>query len=315
MVLLDADHKTVKLPVSINWGQTTITLNGDNMSSSRARIVMNDPLLFIRQVFNGFRANQGFLLSGAIAYYTLLSIIPMMALILVVLSQFKAPQELLDVLREYLVLVTPGQTDAVINQINIFLQKSKVIGILGFVLLLFFSSFAFTALENAMSVIFFHRVSIKRRHFLVSAIIPYIYILLLAIGLFVVSMVSGFLHSHEWSQGGMETFSIYLLGVSGEIVLLTSLYLVMPVGRLSLKHALIGGVTAALLWEITRHVLVWYFSTLSLVNVIYGAFSAAIVILISLEAAAIILLLGAQVIAEYERIGTGQKNIHGLQTE
>jgi YihY family inner membrane protein len=285
------------------------------MFSSRGRIVMNDPLQFIKQVARGFRANQGFLLSGAIAYYTLLSIIPMMALILVVLSQFKESQELLNVLREYLVLVTPGQTDAVINQINIFLQKSKVIGILGFVLLLFFSSFAFTALENAMSVIFFHRVSIKRRHFLVSAIIPYIYIFLLAIGLFVVSVVSGYLRSHEWSQGGMETFSIYLLGFSGEIVLLTSLYLVMPVGRLSLQHALIGGITAAILWEITRHVLVWYFSTLSLVNVIYGAFSAAIVILISLEAAAIILLLGAQVIAEYERIGTGQNNIHGLQTE
>jgi len=276
---------------------------------------MNDPLQFIGQVLHGFRANQGFLLSGAIAYYTLLSIIPMMALILVVLSQFKPPQELLEVLREYLVLVTPGQTDAVIDQIHVFLQKSKVIGILGFVLLLFFSSFAFTALENAMSVIFFHRVSIKRRHFLVSAIIPYIYILLLAIGLFLVSMVSGYLHSNEWSQGGMETMSIYLLGATGEVVLLTSLYLVMPVGRLSLRHALIGGITAAILWEITRHILVWYFSTLSLVNVIYGAFSAAIVILISLEAAAIILLLGAQVIAEYERIGAGQKKNHGLQTE
>jgi len=285
------------------------------MSSSRTRVVMIAPLLFIKQVLNGFRANQGFLLSGAIAYYTLLSIIPMMALILAALSQFTASEELLAVLRDYLVLVTPGQTDAVVNQVDVFLQKSKVIGILGFVLLLFFSSFAFTALENAMSVIFFHRVSIKRRHFLVSAVIPYIYILLLAIGLFVVSMVSGYLRSHEWSQGVMETIFIYLLGFSGEVLLLTSLYLVMPVGRLSLRHALIGGITAALLWEITRHVLVWYFSTLSLVNVIYGAFSAAIVILISLEAAAIILLLGAQVIAEYERIGSGQKNVHGLQTE
>jgi hypothetical protein len=28
-------------------------------------------------------------------------------------------------------------------------------------------------LENAMSVIFFHRVAIRRRHFLVSAIMPY----------------------------------------------------------------------------------------------------------------------------------------------
>jgi len=66
------------------------------MYSFRTRFVMNNPLQFIQQVFIGFRANQGFLLSGAIAYYTLLSIIPMIALILVVLSQFKDPQLLLD---------------------------------------------------------------------------------------------------------------------------------------------------------------------------------------------------------------------------
>ena len=285
------------------------------MPSTRARLVMNDPLQFIKQIVIGFRANQGFLLSGAIAYYTLLSIIPMIALILVVLSQFKEPGELLAVLREYLVIVTPGQTDAVITQIQLFLQNWKVIGILGFVLLLFFSSFAFTALENAMSVIFFHRVSIKRRRFLISAIIPYIYILLLAVGLFVVSVVSGYLGSHEWSKGTMELVFVYLLGISGEIVLLTSLYLVMPVGRISIRHALIGGVTAALLWELSRHIIVWYFSTLSLVNVIYGTFTAAIVILFSLEIAAIILLLGAQVIAEYERLSSGHKRPHGLQTQ
>lgn len=283
------------------------------MSSSRASIVLKDPLDFVSKVLRGFRANQGFLLSGAIAYYTLLSIIPMIALIVVALSAFTEPQQLLSVLRDYLVIVTPGQVDAVLNQLTIFLQQSRVIGILGFILLLFFSSFAFTALENAMSVIFFHRVSIRRRHFLVSAIIPYVYILLLAIGLLLVSMVSGYLRSHDWSQGQFLTTFIYFLGFAGEVVLLTSLYTVMPVGRLSLRHAFIGGITAAVLWEITRHVLAWYFSTLSLVNVIYGAFTTSIVILISLEAAAIILLLGAQVIAEYERIGS-ENAPHGLQT-
>jgi len=60
--------------------------------------------------------------------------------------------------------------------------------------------------------------------------------------------------------------------------------------------------------------MVWYFSTLSLVNVIYGSFAATIIILLSLEAAAIILLLGAQVIAEYERIGLPSAAPHGLQT-
>lgn len=294
------------------------------MAVSRARFVLDNPWQFVRRVIAGFRANQGFLLSGAVAYYTLLSIVPMFALILVVLSQIQDIQGLLDTLREYLVLITPNQADALTSQISAFQQNWKVVGIMGILVLLFFSSFAFTSLENAMSVIFFHRVAIQRRHFLISAIIPYCYILLLALGMLLVSTVSGSLHTldtrslalmgQQWSLSGVEKILVYLLGVLGEILLLTSIYLVMPVGRLSLRHALIGGITAALLWEMTRHLLVWYFSTLSLVNVIYGTFATVIIILLTLEAAAIILLLGAQVIAEYERIGTASTASHGLQT-
>ncbi len=294
------------------------------MLSSRARYVLDRPWRFVGQVAAGFRANQGFLLAGAVAYYTLLSIVPMFALILVLLSQFRETPALLTALDEYLVLVAPGQTEALVAQIGVFLENWRVVGVTGLVLLLFFSSVAFTVLENAMSVIFFHRVAIKRRHFLVSAIIPYCYISLLAVGILVVNTVSGGLAAlgtqsvmvmgQVWSLDGTEAVLLYLFGTIGEIALLTSLYLVMPVGRLALRHALIGGVTATLLWEITRHILVWYFSTLSLVNLVYGSFAATIVILLSFEAAAIILLLGAQVIAEYERIGMSATPSHGLQT-
>src|SRR4051812_48311386 len=78
--------------------------------------------------------------------------------------------------------------------------------------------------------------------------------------------------------------------------------LVMPVGRLRMRHALIGGATAALLWELTRHLLVWYFARLSQVNVVYGSLTTAIVVLFSLEILATLLLFGAQVISEYERL-------------
>jgi membrane protein len=294
------------------------------MAISRVRFVLDNPWLFTLRVINGFRANQGFLLSGAVAYYTLLSIVPMFALILVALSQIQETQGLLITLREYLVLIIPNQADELISQISAFQQNWKVVGIMGILVLLFFSSFAFTSLESSMSVIFFHRVAIRRRHYLISAILPYCYILLLGLGMLTVSAVSGSLHTldarsltvmgQQWSLNGVETLLVYLLGIIGEVLLLTSIYLVMPVGRLSLRHALIGGITAALLWEITRHVLVWYFTTLSLVNVVYGAFATVIIILLTLEAAAIILLLGAQVIAEYERIGSTSTATHGLQT-
>ena len=286
--------------------------------------MLDSPWRFVGRVITGFRANQGFLLAGAVAYYTLLSIIPMFAIILLLLSQFRETPGLLIALDEYLVLVAPGQSGALVAQVGVFLENWKVVGAAGLALLLFFSSVAFTVLENAMSVIFFHRVAVKRRHFLISAIIPYCFISLLAAGMLVVNTVSGTLSTlddrtvkvmgHVWSLDGTEAVLIYLLGIVGEIALLTSLYLVLPVGRLALRHALIGGVTAALLWEITRHILVWYFSTLSLVNLVYGSFAATILILLSMEAAAIILLLGAQVIAEYERIGLSPGSAHGLQT-
>jgi YihY family inner membrane protein len=189
------------------------------------------------------------------------------------------------------------------------------VGVLGLLVLLFFSSLAFTVLENAMALIFFHRVRIRRRHFLVSAVMPYVYIGLLALGLLMVSLIAGWLDTRAgqtltvlgYSMNMDKTTAavLYLLGVFGEVLLLTSVYLVMPVGRLAWSHALIGGVTATVLWEISRHILVWYLTTLSFVNVIYGSFATTIVILLSLEVAAVILLLGAQVIAEYERIGQG----------
>jgi uncharacterized BrkB/YihY/UPF0761 family membrane protein len=49
-------------------------------------------------------------------------------------------------------------------------------------------------------------------------------------------------------------------------------------------------------------VLVWYFATLSQIRTVYGSLTTSIVVLLSLEIAALVLLVGAQVIAEYERI-------------
>ena len=284
-----------------------------NTHTGRMKHVLEHPLQFLCRIVAGFRKNQGFLLAGAVAYYTLLSLVPMLALILIVLSQLTDLQLLLDTTREYLGLVAPGQATDLTTQIASFLQNWKLVGILGLGMLVLFSAFAFTTLENAMSVIFFHRVAIHRRHFLISAIIPYCYILFLALGLFMVSTVSGILESldeqsitilgHSWSLGGHSAGIVYTLGVIGEILLLSSLYLVMPIGKLAFHHALIGGITATVLWELTRHFMVWYFSTLSIINVVYGTFATAVIILLSLEAAALILLFGAQVISEYERIG------------
>jgi membrane protein len=280
---------------------------------TRASIVLKHPGAFAIRVLRSFRANQGYLLAGAVAYNTLLSILPLMILILIVMANFVEETALLSTLGRYLELVVPGESDLIMGELALFLEHRHVIGWVLTITLLFFSSLAFTVLENAMSVIFYHRVAIRRRHFLISALIPFFCILFLGIGALIVTFVAGALQAmgqesveflgRSRSLVGVSGFLLYLIGVAGEIIVLTSIYMVMPVGRPSWRHALIGGVTAGLLWELTRHLLVWYFSTLSQIRIVYGSLTTAIVVLLSLEIAALVLLLGAQVIAEYERTG------------
>jgi YihY family inner membrane protein len=239
-------------------------------------------------------------------------VVPLLILTVIVLSHWVDQRELLATIGHYLEWLTPGQSRAIIGELSKFVEHREVIGWLLLVTMLFFSSLAFTVLEKAMAVIFLHRFTVRRRHFLVSALLPYVYILSLGFGLLVVTLVAGSIQAMgedsvaflgvEWSLHGVSGILLYLLGLVGEIMLLTSIYMVMPVGRLWWRHALLGGVTAALLWEITRRVLVWYFTTLSQVSVVYGSLTTAIVVLFSLEIAATLLLFGAQVISEYERI-------------
>jgi YihY family inner membrane protein len=277
---------------------------------TRARSSLKRFGKFFLRVLSGFQRNQGFLLAGAVAYYTLLSIIPMLALILVGFSHFIKEEQLYNTILNNLQLVIPAHAEMVAGQVWGFLARRELVGVFGILFMLFFSSMAFTVLENAMAVIFSHRARRHRRHFLISAIIPYVYIFLMGVGLFLVSLVAGaldaladkhfILFGLDLSMEYTSRIALYFSGIFGMVAMFTSLYLVMPVGRISIRYALAGGITATVLWEIIRHILVWYYSTLSLVNVIYGSLATAVVALLSIEIAVIVLLLGAQVIAEFE---------------
>jgi membrane protein len=285
---------------------------GERLIGPAAQHVLRHPWSFLWQAIKGFRANQGLLLAGAVAYYALLSIVPLLILTVISLSHWIDQGELLATLHRYLEWLVPGQSRAIVGELAKFLDKREGVGLLLLGTMIFFSSLAFTVLENAMSVIFLHRIVVRKRRFIFSALIPYVYILSLGIGLLLVTLVAGSLQAvgkesvdlfgREWSLRGVSGLLLYLLGVAGEIFVLTSVYLVMPVGRLAWRHALIGGITATVLWEITRHVLVWYLATLSQVTVVYGSLTTAIVVLLSLEIGATLLLFGAQVISEYERL-------------
>ena len=275
--------------------------------------VLQHPGSFALRIVKDFSRNQGLLLAGAVAYYALLSIIPLLILMLMALTQIVDQAELLRTLGRYLEWLVPSQSQAIVTELAHFLDSRGVIGWVLLVTMLFFSSLGFSVLDKAMAVIFRHQETGRKRHALVSVLLPYCYILVISFGLLLVTLVSTGLQlmdqesielfGYSLSLRGFSPVLLYLFGLAGEVFVLTSVYWVMPAGSVPLRRALIGGVSAALLWELTRHLLVWYFANLSQASVVYGSLTTSIIILLSLEVAATLLLFGAQVIAEYERVG------------
>ena len=130
------------------------------------------------QVLKGFKANQGLLLAGAVAYYALLSVVPLLILTVIALSHVVDQAELLQHAGPLPRVAGAGPVARHRRRARATsCDHRDVVGWVLLVTMLFFSSLAFTVLENAMSVIFLHRVAIRRRHFLVSALLPYCYIL------------------------------------------------------------------------------------------------------------------------------------------
>ena len=93
-----------------------------------AQHVLRHPWAFAWQAIKGFRANQGLLLAGAVAYYALLSIVPLLILIVFALSQVIDQGELLATIGRYLEWLVPGQARAIVGELAKFLDKREGVG-------------------------------------------------------------------------------------------------------------------------------------------------------------------------------------------
>lgn len=275
-------------------------------------------LLFFRTIYfagrvlrDFFFRNNGLLLTGAVAYNAMLSLVPLAAVLVVFFSQFFKEELLMDAITTEVALISPRATPMVVGVLQTFLESRQLAGWIGVGVLLFFSSLAFRVLENAFAIIFHRKIPSVKRRFWISALLPYMFIGLVAAGLIIITAFTALIESTAGRSigfGGMDIglswlagVGLYIAGFAGLVLLFTTLYKIMPVTKISFRLALCGGITAAVMWEILRSGLVGYFTHLSLVNAVYGSMATTIILLLTMEAAALIVLLGAQVIAELQR--------------
>jgi YihY family inner membrane protein len=267
-------------------------------------------LLFAGRVLGAFVRNRGILLAGGVGYNALLSLVPFLTLALAALSLFFDEARILGILRAELTELLPQHADTIVETAQTFLRDQTTTGVLSVALLLFFSSIAFRMIEEAVAAIFHTSIESDRRSFWVSALRPYLFMVLLMIALFFMSLLTYSLDA--LGERSVRIFAVdrslaygvelllRLANFAGLVLLFAAIYRVLPVVRISLRRALVGGLAAAVLWRLVARFIVYFFTNLSMVNAIYGSLATVVVVLLSLEIVFVILLLGAQVIAELE---------------
>lgn len=258
-----------------------------------------------------FLRNHGLLLTAAVSHNMMLSLIPLSAVLMVVFSHFIDQALLLETITTEVSLLAPGFAPTLTEVLEGFLRSRQVIGWVGLFSLFAFSSLAFRVMEDAMAIIFQRPLIPLKRKFWVSALMPYFFVIIVAVGLIIITAVNAIIDAQSSKNLTILGIDlqlhqqlnrlIYLTGLMGLVLLFTLFYKIMPVVKVSFRRAIAGGLTATILWEIVRHLLVSYYTNISIVNVLYGSMATIIIVLLIMESVALILLLGAQVIADLQR--------------
>lgn len=262
----------------------------------------------VRTLREFFFHNHGLLLSGAVAFNMMLSLVPLCVVLIVILSHVVDARLLIESITAEAALIAPGLAPALNDLLEDFLRQRRWVGWIGGIALLSFSSLAFRVIEDAFAIIFHRPLPSLKRKFWRSMLMPYLFILIVAAGLLAITVFNAILDSpgsfadrfpplRSLISRHVGTIA-YITSVAGLVMLFTLFYKILPVAHVPFRRALAGGCTAGLLWEVTRHLLaVYYTSRLPVVNLIYGSMTTLVIVLLTMEAAALVLLLGAQVIA------------------
>ena len=252
------------------------------------------------QALRKFNDDNGFFLSSGIAFNILLNLIPFIMLLLALVGTYLYnDQEVLDYIHAYLRDVAPALDPKITSNLMDVIQNRQIVGILGFVGLLWFSTWVFSSLRIALNIVF--RTE-KSRRMLRGIAVDLLMILLVGI-LLLVSMILSSIGAFLPGYQGRIPVAIgptiqwilkYLLPFFLTVCMFFLIYKIIPNRRVHLKSALQAALFAGLLWELAKHLFAWYVVHLAEYSIFYGSLSALIIFILWVYYSSTILIVGAE---------------------
>jgi membrane protein len=260
----------------------------------------NHLLIFSRFVIERFKQDRCAQIASSLTFTTLLSLVPLITIALTMFSAFPVFDDFSTQIKIYLVNnLMPNTAGKVITHYTEqFAESAGRLSAVGVVFLAVTAMLMIQTIDHAFNTIW--RVTRPRK--MIKRMIVYWAVLTLA-----PVLVGASLSLTSWlvglSLGYAKHIPIFGVGMLKALpVLLTTLAFAMlfrmvPNRYVPYKHALIGGIVAAVLFETMNRVFGYYISHFPTYKLVYGAFASVPIFLMWVYFSWLTILLGAVVAA------------------
>jgi len=272
---------------------------------------------FLRYVAERFRRDACLQNAATLSYTTLLALVPLLTIGFSMFAAFPVFSGLTGQLQDLLFQnLVPASTEVVQQHLQSFVDRAAGLTVVGLIALVVSALLMMAAIDRAMNDIW--RVQQRRRplqgfmvYWTVLTLAPILMGASLGVSSYVVSMASfGDIDALSGVRGGLLAAMPFV----AETLAFTFLYAAVPNHRVPVRHALLGGVLAAVLFEIAKGGFGWYVRNIPTYEAIYGALAALPIFLIWIYLSWIVVLVGAEFtqalgsysLARHRAAGTGR---------
>lgn len=239
-------------------------------------------------------------LAGSLAYTSLLALVPLLTIALTVIAAFPVFKEFIQGVDAFFAqnMLPPTVAKVVTGYINQFTENAGRLTAVGVVFLGVTAIMLMLTIEGALNAIW----RVQRPRPLVVRVLMYWGVLTLGPLLIGVSLtatsylVSASLgYAKQIPGGAMALLGLVPLALTAAAF--TLVYCVVPNRPVELKHAAVGGVLAAVMFELMKRGFAVYIGKVPSYTLVYGAFATVPIFLLWIYLSWVVTLLGAVIAA------------------
>ena len=261
--------------------------------------ILKDFGLFWRAL-KKFNGDNGFFLASGITFNILINLIPFIMLLLALVGTYLYnDQQVLNHIRAYFRDVAPALDPNITKNLADIIQDRQIVGVIGFIGLLWLSTWVFGSLQIAFNIVF--RVE-KSRGMLHGIGVDLLMILLAGILLLLSMFLSSAIAGLQVFRGRIpvvigptvQWILKYALPFIFTLCMFFLIYKIIPNKRLHFKSALQAALVTGLLWELTKHLFTWYVFHIARYTVIYGSLNTLVLFVLWVYYSSTILIVGGE---------------------